>query len=360
MADDRWGTLELWGWDEHWASLVAARSPGPGVPARVVAQHRDRWTVQMPSGGASARLTSSTRIEPYPVVGDWVLAEPGPALSDPCSLIAVLPRRSSVLRGGAGGVGEQALAANVDDIWITHALDTPLNARRIERYLALAWESGARPEIILTKADLAEDAGQAAAELQRIAFGATVRTVSAEDGPSVVSLRESLRSGATVALLGPSGTGKSTLINALADADLATTGAVREGDRKGRHTTTHRELFRVPGGALVIDTPGLRELRVLELDAGLALAFPDIDELAASCRFRDCTHETEPDCAVLEAVADGHLDAERLESFRKLRAEAAYQATRTDAQARRRAVAEHKTAMKTLKHHMKFRDPNRE
>jgi ribosome biogenesis GTPase len=255
------------------------------------------------------------------------------------------------------GEGGQALAANIDEVWIAHALDTPINARRLERYLALAWESGARPSVLLTKADATANVTAALAEVEPIAPGATVRSVSVADAESVGALRASLRPGSTVALVGPSGAGKSTLINTLADAELSRTGAVREGDHKGRHTTTHRELFRIPGGALIIDTPGIRELRVVELGEGLAQAFPEIDGFAAGCRYRDCVHESEPGCAVLEAVADGRLDADRLASFRKLRAEAAYQATRSDPRARKKAVAEHKTALKTLKHHAKYRDP---
>jgi len=347
--------LELWGWDAGWGGLLEGRPEGPEVPARIVAQQRERWTLQTPTGVAAARLTSAAPVEPYPAIGDWVLAAPGPTPSDPYAIVGVLPRRTALVRGGAGGEGVQTLAANVDDVWIAHALDTPLNLRRLERYLALAWESGARPTVLLTKADVATDVEQALGEVARVAPGAAVIAVSVADVEAVGKLREGLRPGSTVVLLGPSGAGKSTLINTLADAELARTGAVREHDAKGRHTTTHRELFRIPGGALFVDTPGIRELRVLELGEGLAQAFPEIDELTGECRFRDCAHETEPGCAVLEAVADGRVDAARLESFRKLRAEAASQARRSDPRLRKQAVSEHKTALKTLKHHPKYK-----
>jgi ribosome biogenesis GTPase len=272
------------------------------------------------------------------------------------SILAVLPRRSVISRGAAGtGGGEQVLASNVDKVWIVHGLDMPLNSRRLERYLAVVWESGATPEIILTKGDLAEDLEATESQARTAAMGTPIRIVSSADPESVHNLRTTLASGSTVSLLGPSGVGKSALVNLLADATLATTREVRAGDRKGRHTTTRREMFRIPGGALILDTPGIRELRVGVLDEGLKRAFADIEDLAGGCRFRDCRHEGEPGCAVLRAVEKGSLDPSRLASFQKLQAEAAYELRKADPLARAAALSDWKTAIKTMKHHPKHK-----
>jgi len=359
-----------WGWDERWtAELEAAGTAAAGSdPAvgRVTGQDRDRWTLHVAEGAegisgvegaAVGRITTTSFGGPFPVTGDWVTVRPGPSPSDPLTITGVLPRRSAVSRGSRGeGAGEQVLASNVDVVWIVHGLDSPPNARRLERYLAQAWDSGAVPEVVLTKSDLAESVADAVSEVEAVAMGVTVHVVSVEEPGSVRALRDRVGPGRTVALLGMSGAGKSTLINALADEALAATAAVRESDLRGRHTTTRRELFRIPGGALLMDTPGLRELRIWALDDGLARTFPEIEELAGACRFGDCRHETEPGCAVLAAVESGALAEDRLASFRKLKAEADYMERRSDPVAQAAAVAKHKTALKTLKYHPKYRD----
>jgi ribosome biogenesis GTPase / thiamine phosphate phosphatase len=352
--------LTGWGWDDGYASafvaIPEAQLPG-ACPARVIGQDRDRWAVRAGSGAGIARIAGASFAGPVPVTGDWVIVQPGPEAADPLSLVAVLPRRSAVSRGMAGGeTVEHVLAANVDVVWIVHGLDAPLNPRRLERYLAVSWESGAVPEIVLTKADLLATAAEAPAEIHSLAVGVAVHLVSATDPESVEMLKARLRAGLTYALLGPSGAGKSTLINALAGVEVAATGEVRAVDHKGRHTTTRRELFQVPGGALLMDTPGLRELRLWAADEGLGQAFPEIEALIGACRFRDCRHEVEPGCAVIAAVEAGVLDAARLASYRKLRAEAEYMERRHDPEAMAAAVAKHKTALKTLKYHPKYRD----
>jgi ribosome biogenesis GTPase len=277
--------------------------------------------------------------------------------TDPWSIVAVFPRRSWISRGVAGtGKSEQVLAANVDRVWVVHGLDLDFNPRRLERYLAVVWDSGASPEVILTKSDLADELEAWVSQVEAVAVGVPIRVVSARDSESVQTLRDTLNPGSTVSLLGPSGVGKSTLVNLLSEATVAATGEVRSGDQKGRHVTTRRDLYRIPGGALLLDAPGIRELRVWSLEEGLDHAFPDVVELSHGCRFRDCRHEGEPNCAVLHAIEAGDLDPERLKSFKKLRSEAAYEMRKIDPRARAAAVSEWKTALKTLKYHPKYRD----
>jgi len=349
--------LKEWGWDDSWSQQAVQLGADSSKVARVIGQDRASWTLQTPAGPVTGRIPSASYDGHTPAVGDWVIAEPGPMPSDPWSVLAVLPRRSSISRGAAGtGKAEQVIAANVDKVWIVHGLDLEPNLRRLERYLTVVWDGGASPEIVLTKADLANDLEASVSQVEAVSVGVPVRVVSASDSASVQTLQNTLEPGSTVSLLGPSGVGKSTLINLLAEAAVAETGEVRTADRKGRHVTTRRELYKIPGGALLLDAPGMRELRVWVLEDGLANAFPDIEELAQGCRFRDCRHDGEPGCAVAAAVESGQLGPERLDSFRKLRAEAAYEMRKTDPRARAAAVSRAKTAMKTLKHHPKYKD----
>ncbi len=350
--------LRGWGWDDQWAEQAATLNAEMPRIGRVTGQDKNRWSLRMEHGLQLARLPSASRLDTNPVVGDWVVATPGPEPTDPWSLRFVLARRSQISRGESGsGQAAQVLAANVDKVWIVHGLDAAVNLRRLERYLAVVWESGASPEIILTKTDLITDVDSEVSRLQTTAMGVPIRRVSSTDPDSIQALRNTLKVGSTVCLLGPSGVGKSTLVNVLSGSDVSPVGEVREGDRKGRHTTTRRALFQIPGGACLLDTPGIRELRVWTLDEGLIGAFPDIEEHAEGCHFRDCQHATEPGCAVLAAVDAGTLDPGRLESFRKLQAEAAYEQRKNDRRARAAALSDHKSALKTVKYHPKYRDP---
>jgi ribosome biogenesis GTPase len=328
-ADDR-SQLATLGWDDWFADRFATLPDGDLVPARVVADHGVGRLVHTGAETLAAqldrRLVSAARRSrdlTLPAVGDWVAI----TRSGRDALVhAVLERRTAFRRKVAGTTSqEQLLAANVDVALVVAGLDATPNLRRIERTLAMALSSGARPVVLLSKADLAGDVAEARAdEVRRTAAGAPVLTVSAVTGQSVDRLPELVPAGRTAVLLGASGAGKSTLVNRLAGGDVMRTGSVRS-DGKGRHTTTHRQLVALPWGGLVIDTPGLRELQVwtdVEEAGGVGQLFADVEALATRCRFADCGHTSEPGCAVQDAVAGGELAAARLANYRKLRQDA--------------------------------------
>ncbi|MEO7836875.1 MAG: ribosome small subunit-dependent GTPase A [Acidimicrobiales bacterium] len=246
-----------------------------------------------------------------PATGDWVVVrlEPRPSVEH------ILPRSSTLERAG------QVLAANVDVVLVVAALDRPLNLNRLERELVLAWDSGAQPVVVLTKADASPDAAMSAKTVAARAVGVEVILTSATTGEGVDDVAAQLRPNRSGVLLGPSGAGKSTLVNRLLRGGTEATGEVREGDHKGRHTTSSRHLLVVPGGGVLIDTPGLRSVGLAGAEGGVSMTFPDVEEMAQGCRFRDCRHAGEPRCAVAAAVADGRLDPDRVASYRKLQAE---------------------------------------
>ncbi|GAA0942015.1 ribosome small subunit-dependent GTPase A [Actinocorallia libanotica] len=303
----------------------------------VLCEHGER---RLPWSGTLTRAAAQDPVA-LPCVGDWVAFD--------TAVRGVLPRRTSIVRAGVrpGDSHGQVLAANVDVVCVVEpALPEP-DLGRIERLLALAWESGARPAVVVTKADLADPDGGRAEEGVAAAPGAEVRLVSARTGAGLDALRPA--AGETAVLLGRSGAGKSTLVNALAGTELMATGAIREADGRGRHTTVHRELLLLPGGGMIIDTPGLRGIGLHEAREGLSLAFSDVEELAEECRFTDCAHDGEPGCAVLAAVATGELPERRLASWRKLRREAAWSASRTDARLRAERTREWKIIQKSMR-----------
>jgi len=314
------------GWDAYFQALWSESKREGCVPARVVSQQRGLWRVVGEFAECWAEPSGKFRKESeeggdWPAVGDWVSVEAGDGREN-ALIQQVLPRRSRFVRKVAGKqIAEQVIVANIDVALIVAALDGDFNVRRIERYMAQCWESGARPAIVLNKADACEERAELAAEVERIAMGAPIFLLSAKTGAGVEVLEASFKKGQTVVLLGSSGVGKSTLVNRLLQEERQPTHAVRESDSRGQHTTTSRQLFLLPGGAMMIDTPGLRELQLWNAAEGLTQTFADVDETATQCRFTDCQHRDEPGCAVQAAIASGSLEADRLESWRKLQRE---------------------------------------
>ncbi|MDF2945369.1 MAG: rsgA [Bacillales bacterium] len=303
--------------------------------ARVVLEHKhiyrvtdgvNDWLAEL---SGKFRFNALTRTD-YPAVGDWVLIKKLPN-ENRVIIHEVLPRLSCFSRKTAGSkIEEQIVATNVDYVFLVNALNNDFNVRRIERYLTLAWESGANPIIILTKKDLCEDVSSRISAVEEVAIGVPILAVNSIDGDGIDAISEYASEGKTVALLGSSGAGKSTLLNALIGTELQKTQDVREGDDRGKHTTTHRELFFLPSGGMIIDTPGMRELQLWDGDEGVTVTFSDIEEIALRCRFSDCSHESEPGCAIRSAIENGELETSRYESYLKLQREIAYSARKQD------------------------------
>jgi len=349
--------LRAWGWDHSLELDRVEAGIEDAVPARVTSQHRGFYRIMSGAGDLLAvapgrMLHRAGGRRDLPAVGDWVLVRP--ETDGPATIVAILPRRTEFVRRKAGTESqEQVVAANVDIVFLVSSLNLELNPRRIERYLVATRQSGAEPVLLLSKADLVSRADEVIDFLREVAGGAAVVAFSNVTGEGVETIRGYLQPGRTIALLGSSGVGKSTLVNTLAGEELLRTQEVREFDDKGRHTTTHREIYRLSCGALLLDTPGMRELGITEADEGLAETFDDVDELVDGCRFRDCAHEREPGCAVRAALEAGDLTEERWASYIKLRKEAAYEKRQTDVGAALAEKRRWKIIHKSMREHPK-------
>ncbi|WP_312112032.1 ribosome small subunit-dependent GTPase A [Brevibacillus reuszeri] len=353
-------TLKSLGWNEYFADHFAPYAEQGYSVGRISLEHKRIYRLMSEHGELLGEVTGKLRYEAtgredYPAVGDWVVINPR-VEEKKASIHALLPRKSKFSRKAAGDtVEEQIVAANVDIVFLVNALNNDFNIRRMERYLILAWESGASPVIVLSKADLCDDLDARLAEVESVAIGVPVHVVSAEHGEGLEQLAPYLGEGKTIALMGSSGVGKSTLINKLSGSEMQRVSEVREGDDRGRHTTTHRELFRLPEGGLMIDTPGMRELQLWEADEGFRGAFDDIESIAETCRFYDCQHVQEPGCAVRGAIEDGTLEKARFDSYLKLQRELAHLARKEDA----RLKAAEKDKWKKINVEMRQRKPKR-
>jgi ribosome biogenesis GTPase len=353
-------SLEDLGWDPFFDRQVADEERARWTPARVVREGRELW--QLSTGEAEwdgqlagrLRHAAQSRAD-LPVVGDWVLAALRP-LERRATIHRRLARRSRFSRAAAGrSTEEQIVAANVDSVLIVTSLNRDFNPRRIERYLALAWDSGATPVVVLNKADLCADHETWRAAIAPVTHGVSVVVTSAVRGDGMAALRDVIRRGGTTALLGSSGVGKSTLINALVGDSRQGVLPVRDHDDRGRHSTTARQLFCLPDGGLLIDTPGMRELQLWDAESGLEHAFADIQALAAHCRFRDCSHGGEPGCAIAEALDRGDLAADRLNSYRRLQREDDFLRSRHDEGARSKRSRKAKQIARAVRLHYKLR-----
>lgn len=341
-------SLDSLGWSSFFAEAFSAYQD-EYIPARVASENRGFYLLYTEFGGIQGEITGRLRHEAegrgdLPAVGDWVVVEA--RFGEGKGLIhAILPRQSKFSRKVAGLTSkEQIVAANINTVFLVTALNRDFNMGRMERYLIMAWESGANPVIVLNKADLCPDITVYLEQLEHIALGVPTIATSCVLGDGLDTLWPYLGKGVTVALLGSSGVGKSSLVNCLLGKDVLLTQAVRSGDDRGRHTTTTRHLILLPTGGMVIDTPGMREMQLWGGEDELDDAFRDIESLAQDCRFADCRHAGEPGCAVARAIEGGYLDARRLENYRKLQRELAYLAARQD----QKAAAIEKSRWKSL------------
>lgn len=317
--------IREYGWDEHFEKEWRKNCVEGRFPGRIIADYGQKLRVISEPG----ELVVSRPVNKYGnnmqlAVGDWVALE-NSAENQVIQIKFVLPRKTKFSRLAAGiEVKEQIVAANVDTVFLIQSLNRDFNIRRLERYLVAAWESGALPVVVLSKADQCDNAADKIAAVYGMAPGVEIHAISCITGEGIENIKKYFTAGKTVALLGSSGVGKSTLVNTLAGKELLKTQQIRESDGRGRHTTTHREILLLPGGGLILDTPGMRELSLWESDTGMEVMFGDVEELVKKCRFNDCKHRSEPGCAVKEALNAGKLDIKRWESWLKLQKEQAY------------------------------------
>jgi ribosome biogenesis GTPase len=321
--------LLILGWNEAYQNAFQEYKDQGYVPARVFAEYKNFYKVLYEGGELlaeiSGKLLHGAEVQQdFPAVGDWVALSPRQN-ENRGTIHHVLPRKSKFSRKVAGtNTREQIIAANIDTVFIVNSMNNDFNPRRIERYLLLAWESGANPVIVLSKSDLCEDLGGIRAEAEAIALGVPVHAVSTYMGSGIEDLKQYFKEGKTVALLGSSGVGKSSIINYFLGEEILKVQELRGDGQKGKHTSTHREMFVLPEGGLIIDTPGMREIQLWDANEGLQEAFEDIESMAANCFFKNCKHEREPGCAIRKAIEDGIIEEKRLESYKKLEKELYY------------------------------------
>ncbi len=348
-------TLTDLGWNDFFAQAFAPHAAAGMVPARVTLELKGYFEVTGEFGAKLGQCTgrfidgAGAQMN-YPAIGDWVAVLPQDGDDTRANIHAILPRRTKFSRKAAGEhIVEQVIAANIDTVFLVSALDGNHHLHRLERYLAAAWASGAQPVILLNKVDLADATDDLKRGIASVAPAVPVLFVSAQTRRGLKALAPYLLPGSTIALLGSSGVGKSTLINRLVGEKLQDTQEVRDADGKGRHTTTSRELLVAPGGFIVIDTPGMREIQPWEAASAVSSAFGDVAAIAAQCRFRDCTHTVEPGCAVQAALADGTLDRGRWESYLRMGRATAHEVRRIDRQAQQQHKSHHKKLTKILR-----------